>query len=194
MTHILGLVEDEGCFSSMSFLKSKLRNRLNPRLQLVAMYEQIFFSLIFFLYAAAFESNVMRAMWSWLMWWQQMDGADTNNVLSLVFTTVASFGSAHFYFDTWVLFYKPLDMLFAISYILKQHVYLSVWQTGQGRGGYACISRSLSSSSAGQGRAGRPRQTPAHWTCWLYIGSLGKTGGPASNQTKIQFFKKLFSL
>jgi hypothetical protein len=55
-----------------------------------------------------------------------MDGADTNNVLSLVFTTVASFGLAHFYFDTWVLFCKPLDMLFAISYILKQHVCLSV--------------------------------------------------------------------
>jgi len=62
MTHILGLVEDEGCFSSVSFLKSKLRNRLNPHLQLVAMYEQKKFSLIFFLYAAAFESNVMRAM------------------------------------------------------------------------------------------------------------------------------------
>jgi hypothetical protein len=43
----------------------------------------------------------------------------------------------------------------------------------------------------GQGRAGRPGQTLAHWTCWLYRGSLGKTGGPASNQTKIQFFKKI---
>jgi hypothetical protein len=62
MTHILGLVEDEGCFSSVSFLKSKLWNRLNPHLQLVVMYEQKFFSLIFFWYAAAFESNVMRAM------------------------------------------------------------------------------------------------------------------------------------
>jgi hypothetical protein len=46
---------------------------------------------------------------------------------------------------------------------------------------------------AAQGRAGAgwPGQIPAHWTCWLYIGSLGKTGGPASNQTKIQFFKKI---
>jgi hypothetical protein len=43
----------------------------------------------------------------------------------------------------------------------------------------------------GQGRARWPWQTPAHWTCWLYVGSLGKTGGPASNQTKIQFKKKI---
>jgi hypothetical protein len=39
MTHILGLVEDEGCSSSMSSMKSKLRNQLNPHLQLVALYE-----------------------------------------------------------------------------------------------------------------------------------------------------------
>ncbi len=31
---------------------------------------------------------------------------------------------------------------------------LSIWQIGQCRGGYACISRPLSSSSAGQGKAG----------------------------------------
>jgi hypothetical protein len=49
MTHILGLVEGEGCFSSMSFLKSKLRNQLNPHLQLVAMYQQNIFTLKFFL-------------------------------------------------------------------------------------------------------------------------------------------------
>jgi hypothetical protein len=42
-------------------------------------------------------------------------------------------------------------------------------------------------------RAGarQPGQTPAHWTYWLYIGSLGKTEGPAFNQTKIQFKKKI---
>jgi len=40
MTHILGLVEDEGCSSSMSSMKSKLRKPLNPHLQLVALYEQ----------------------------------------------------------------------------------------------------------------------------------------------------------
>jgi len=53
------------------------------------------------------------------------------------------------------------------------------WQTGQGKVGQ------------GQGKAGQPGQTPAHWTCWLYIGSLGKTEGPTSNQTKINFFKKI---
>jgi hypothetical protein len=67
-------------------------------------------------------------------------------------------------------------------------------------------------------RAGRLGQTPAHWTCWrpaaiVWVGagqggqgsccggsrevpfllkkSLGKTEGPASNQTKIIFFKKI---
>jgi hypothetical protein len=45
------------------------------------------------------------------------------------------------------------------------------WQTGQG----------------GQGsRCGGPRQVP-----FLLKKSLGKTGGPASNQTKIQFFLKI---
>ncbi len=46
---------------------------------------------------------------------------------------------------------------------------------------------------AGQGgqgsRCGGPREVP-----FLLKKSLGKTGGPASNQTKIQFFKKFFSL
>jgi hypothetical protein len=38
----------------------------------------------------------------------------------------------------------------------------------------------------GQGsRCGGPREVP-----FLLKKSLGKTGGPASNQTKIQFFKK----
>jgi hypothetical protein len=32
MTHVLGYVEDERCFSFVSFLKSKLRNHLNPHL------------------------------------------------------------------------------------------------------------------------------------------------------------------
>jgi hypothetical protein len=41
---------------------------------------------------------------------------------------------------------------------------------------------------AGQGRAacGGPREVP-----FLLKKSLGKTGGPASNQTKIQFLKKI---
>jgi hypothetical protein len=63
MTHILGSVEDEKYFnferyfSYVSFLKSKLQNQLNLHLQLVVvMYAQIFFTLIFFPYATAFES------------------------------------------------------------------------------------------------------------------------------------------
>jgi hypothetical protein len=125
----------------------------------------------------------------------------------------------------WVQVHVPhIQLKHSCNIVLVQHVHryliyksnssvcMSVWQTGQGRGGYACISRPLSSSSvtrifgpirwfclsvvtnrAGQGRAraGRPGQTPAHWTCWLYIGSLGKTGGPVSNQTKIQHIKKI---
>ncbi len=89
-------------------------------------------------------------------------------------------------------------------------VCLSVWQTGQGRGDYACIFRPLSSSSAtwifgpirwlclsvvtNRAGAGRPRQTPAHWTCWLYIGSLGKTGDLHLIKQKYNLKKKLFSL
>jgi hypothetical protein len=56
MTHILGLVEDERYFNSVSFLKSKMRNQLNLHLQLVAMYAQIFFTLENFPYATTFES------------------------------------------------------------------------------------------------------------------------------------------
>jgi hypothetical protein len=45
-------------------------------------------------------------------------------------------------------------------------------------------------AGAGQGgqgsRCGGPREVP-----FLLKKSLGKTGGPASNQTKIQFFKKI---
>jgi hypothetical protein len=38
MIHVLGSIEDESCFSSISFLKNKLRNHLNLHLELVAMY------------------------------------------------------------------------------------------------------------------------------------------------------------
>jgi hypothetical protein len=61
----------------------------------------------------------------------------------------------------------------------------------QGRAGAVTLAFSDCYLLAAQSRAGRPGQTPAHWTCWLYIGSLGKTEGPASNQTKIQFLKKI---
>jgi len=61
----------------------------------------------------------------------------------------------------------------------------------QGRAGAVTLAFPGRYLLAVQGRAGQPWQTPAHWSCWLYIGSLGKTGGPASNQTKIQFFLKI---
>jgi hypothetical protein len=35
VVHVLGLVQDERCFSSLSFLKNKLRNSLDQHLQLV---------------------------------------------------------------------------------------------------------------------------------------------------------------
>jgi hypothetical protein len=48
----------------------------------------------------------------------------------------------------------------------------------------------LVTNRAGQGgqgsRCGGPREVP-----FLLKKSLGKTGGPASNQTKIQFLKKI---
>jgi hypothetical protein len=45
----------------------------------------------------------------------------------------------------------------------------------------------LVTNRAGQGsRCGGPREVP-----FLLKKSLGKTGGPASNQTKIQFFLKI---
>ncbi len=37
MVHVLGFVEDKRCFSSMSFLKTKLHNHLDPHLELVVV-------------------------------------------------------------------------------------------------------------------------------------------------------------
>jgi hypothetical protein len=46
MIHILGSVEHGQCFYSISFLKDKVCNHLNPHWQLVvAMYAQRFFTL-----------------------------------------------------------------------------------------------------------------------------------------------------
>jgi hypothetical protein len=46
IVHILGNVEDERCFSSLVFLKSKLRATLDPHLPLVVgMYNQKVFTL-----------------------------------------------------------------------------------------------------------------------------------------------------
>jgi hypothetical protein len=55
MIHVLGSIEDESSFSSVSFLKNKLRNCLNPHLELVAMYSQKFFTLENFPYQASYD-------------------------------------------------------------------------------------------------------------------------------------------
>jgi hypothetical protein len=53
---MLGLVEDERTFSTISFMKSKLRNRLNEHLNIaVGMYFQTFFGLNTFPYDTCFE-------------------------------------------------------------------------------------------------------------------------------------------
>jgi hypothetical protein len=44
--HVFGSIENECCFSLVSFLKNKLHNHLNPHLELlVVMYYQKFFTL-----------------------------------------------------------------------------------------------------------------------------------------------------
>jgi hypothetical protein len=55
MIHVLGSIEDESCFSSISFLKNKLRNHLNLHLELVAMYFKKFFTLKKFPYQASYD-------------------------------------------------------------------------------------------------------------------------------------------
>jgi hypothetical protein len=59
MVHVLGLVKDEHCFSSISLLKNKVRNHLKHHLQLVVfMYAQKFFTL------DNFPNQVAYDMWS----------------------------------------------------------------------------------------------------------------------------------
>jgi hypothetical protein len=56
MVHVFGSVEDEHCFSSVSFLKNKVRNCLNAHLQMiVAMYAHKFFTLDTFSYQVAYD-------------------------------------------------------------------------------------------------------------------------------------------
>ncbi len=56
MTHVLGSIEDKQCFSSISFLKKKLCNYLNPHLELVvAMYFQKFFTMENFPYQVSYD-------------------------------------------------------------------------------------------------------------------------------------------
>jgi len=55
LVHVLGNVEDEYTFSTLNFLKSKLRNNLEDHLQLVVgMFSQRIFTLENFLYDATF--------------------------------------------------------------------------------------------------------------------------------------------
>jgi len=55
LVHILGNVEDECTFSTLNFLKSKLRNNLEDHLQLViGMFSQCIFILENFPYDATF--------------------------------------------------------------------------------------------------------------------------------------------
>ncbi|KAG0595346.1 hypothetical protein M758_UG159400 [Ceratodon purpureus] len=57
VVHVIGSVEDERCFSTLGFLKNKLRNALNEHLPLVVgMFAQKMFTLHSFPYEAAFEA------------------------------------------------------------------------------------------------------------------------------------------
>jgi hypothetical protein len=56
MTQVLGLVEDEQTFSTLYFMKSKLKNRPNEHLHtIVGMYSQTFFTLNTFPYDMCFD-------------------------------------------------------------------------------------------------------------------------------------------
>jgi hypothetical protein len=56
IVQVLGLVEDEHTFSTLTFMKSKLRNHFNEHLHIVVeMYSQTFFILNSFLYDTCFD-------------------------------------------------------------------------------------------------------------------------------------------
>ncbi len=58
MVHVLGFVEDIHCFSSMSFLKTKLHNCLDPHLALIiVMFSQKFFIIDNFPYQVVYDSS-----------------------------------------------------------------------------------------------------------------------------------------
>jgi hypothetical protein len=62
IVHVLGNVEDERCFSSLAFLKSKLQATLDPHLPLVGgMYNQKFFNLEKFSYIVTFAAWIEAA-------------------------------------------------------------------------------------------------------------------------------------
>jgi hypothetical protein len=55
VVHVLGSVQDERCFSTLSFLKSKLHNSLDQHLELVVgMYLQQLYTLQDFPYNSCF--------------------------------------------------------------------------------------------------------------------------------------------
>ncbi len=57
MVMVLGSVEDEKCFSTLSFIKNKLRNRLVKHLDLILhMYAQIFYFLEIFSFSTIMKS------------------------------------------------------------------------------------------------------------------------------------------
>jgi len=56
IVQLLGLVEDEHTFSTLSFMKSKLKNHFNEHLHtVVGMYSQTFFTLNTFPYDTCFD-------------------------------------------------------------------------------------------------------------------------------------------
>jgi hypothetical protein len=57
MVQIVGSVEDERCFSTLAFMKSKCHNRLITHLPLVWIFAQRFYTLQNFLYAIFFVLN-----------------------------------------------------------------------------------------------------------------------------------------
>ena len=57
LVQVIGGVEDERVFSSLSFLKTKLRNPLDPHLGVVVgMYSQNIYTLQNFPYVSIFDS------------------------------------------------------------------------------------------------------------------------------------------
>jgi hypothetical protein len=57
IVQMLGLMEDECTFSTLSFMKSKLRNHFNEHLHIVVeMYSQTFFTLNTFPYDTCFDN------------------------------------------------------------------------------------------------------------------------------------------
>jgi hypothetical protein len=66
IVQLLGLVEDEHTFSTLSFMKSKLRNHFNEHLHtVVGMYSQTFFTLNTFPYDTCFDDwKEQKPRWS----------------------------------------------------------------------------------------------------------------------------------